>query len=278
MSSAAAAPMVPAPYRIRRARWETADTFTLELTPDGGGAPAPFAPGQFNMLYAFGVGEVPISIAGDPARPASLEHTTRVVGTVTRALGALARNAVVGVRGPYGSAWPLAEAEGHDLVLVAGGIGLAPLRPALHHIIAQRDRYGRVALVYGTRTPADLLYRREHEHWRSRGIDVLVTVDRAIGAWGGHVGVVTTLIRRAPFDAAFTLALVCGPEVMMRFTAAELGRRGVTADRIYFSLERNMKCAVGFCGHCQFGPRFLCKDGAVVRLDAVAGLLGVAEV
>jgi NAD(P)H-flavin reductase len=278
MSSRAASPMTPAPYRIRRARWETADTFTLELAAEGARQPPSFAPGQFNMLYAFGVGEVPISIAGDPARPERLEHTTRVVGTVTRVLGGLKRNAMVGVRGPYGSAWPLVEAEGHDLVLVAGGIGLAPLRPALLQIIARRERYGRVVLVYGTRTPADILYRREHEHWRARGIDVLITVDRAIGAWGGQVGVVTTLIRRAPFDAAFTLALVCGPEVMMRFAAAELRRRGITNERIHLSLERNMKCAIGFCGHCQYGPSFLCKDGAVMRLDAVARLLDLAEV
>ncbi|RPJ00737.1 MAG: Ni/Fe hydrogenase subunit gamma, partial [Chloroflexi bacterium] len=239
----------------------------------------PFAPGQFNMLYAFGVGEVPISISGDPQDAPSLRHTTRVVGSVTRALGRLQRGDTLGIRGPFGSAWPLAEAAGRDCLIVAGGIGLAPLRPVLYHLVAHRENYRRIVLLYGARTPADILYRRELEHWRGKfDLEIYVTVDRAESRWRGNVGVVTTLIGRAPFDPAGVVALVCGPEVMMRFTIMELERRGVAAERIYLSMERNMKCALGFCGHCLYGPTFICKDGPVFRFDRLAPWLGIAEV
>jgi NAD(P)H-flavin reductase len=165
------------------------------------------------------------------------------------------------------------------VVVVAGGIGLAPLRPVLLHLLAHRARYRRVALLYGTRTPLDIVYRRELERWRARfDVEVHVTVDHALGEdWHGHVGVVTTLISRATFDSARTTAMVCGPEVMMRFALLELERRGVGTERIYLSMERNMKCAIGFCGHCQYGPDFVCKDGPVFRYDHVASRFGKAE-
>ncbi|MCS7158086.1 MAG: FAD/NAD(P)-binding protein [Blastocatellia bacterium] len=263
-------PMEPRPYRIRRVQKETADTFTLELTPVNGTAAFSFAPGQFNMLYVFGVGEIPISISGDPEKPTTLVHTTRVVGTVTKAMRQLKRGDVLGVRGPFGSHWPVEEAEGSDVVIVAGGIGLAPLRPALYHILSRREKYGKVVLLYGARTPEDLLYRNELSRWRAQfDLEVYVTVDRATGGWRGNVGVVTTLIPRAPFDPLNAIAMVCGPEVMMRFTALELERRGVKADNIFLSMERNMKCAIGFCGHCQFGPTFVCKDGPVFRYSRI---------
>jgi NAD(P)H-flavin reductase len=176
----------------------------------------------------------------------------------------LKRGDQIGVRGPYGSHWPLTAAAGNDVVLVAGGLGLAPLRPALYQLLAHREQYGKVVLLYGTRTPADMLYRHELGHWRARfDVEVLITVDRAIRQWRGEVGVVTRLIPRAPFDPRNTIALVCGPEVMMRHAVLELQRRGVAAERIYLSLERNMKCAIGLCGHCQLGPVFVCKDGPV---------------
>lgn len=271
-------PMIPRQYRISRVRRETADTFTLELTPVQDEGTFSFAPGQFNMLYVFGVGEIPISISGDPANPRTVVHTTRVVGTVTRAMGTLKRGDVLGVRGPFGSHWPVEEAEGNDVVIVAGGIGLAPLRPALFYILSRREKYGRVVLLYGARTPEDILYRRELGRWRAQfDLDVYVTVDRATGGWRGNVGVVTTLIPRAPFDPLNTVAMVCGPEVMMRFTALELLKRGVGADNIFLSMERNMKCAVGFCGHCQFGPTFVCKDGPVFPYRRVKDLLAIWE-
>ena len=279
MTAAALNPMLPRPCRIRRVRQETHDTRTVELETEGGDDGVAFKPGQFNMLYVFGVGEVPLSLSGDPARPRRLVHTTRAVGAVTRALCELKPGTILGVRGPYGQPWPLERAVGRDVVLVAGGIGLAPLRPALYEIASHRRDFGTVVLLYGSRSPEDLLFRRELERWRaSSGLEVSITVDRAIGAWPGHVGVVTMQIPRASFDPANTVALVCGPEVMMRFTAEGLRQRGVGADRIFISMERNMKCAIGFCGHCQFGPSFICKDGAVFAYERVRRLLEMREI
>lgn len=267
--------MLPLPFGIKRVRRDTSDTFTLELAPANGAQLAPAAPGQFNMLYVFGVGEVPISISSAPGRP--LLHTTRAVGTVTRAMAKLKRGDAIGVRGPFGSSWPLEAARGKDVVIIAGGIGMAPLRGALLELMRHRKRYSRIVLIYGARTPADVLYERELEKLRERGLDLSITVDRAVGAWRGHVGVVTTLIPRAPFNPRDCVALMCGPEIMMRFATRELQKRGVPDDAIYLSLERNMKCAVGFCGHCQFGPEFICKDGPVLRYDRVARWLAIHE-
>jgi NAD(P)H-flavin reductase len=271
--------MLPHPYRVTRVRKETHDTFTLELAATNGVSEFPFTAGQFNMLYTFGVGEVPISISGDPSQPHTLVHTVRAVGTVTQALGQLKRGAVLGVRGPYGSHWPVEEAAGSDIVIVAGGLGLAPLRPALYSLLAQRHRYGRIVLLYGARTPQELLYQRELEKWRGRfDLDVEVTVDSATTGWHGHVGVVTTFIAKAPFDPFSTVAMVCGPEVMMRFTVLELHKRGVSTANIFISMERNMKCAVGFCGHCQFGPTFICRDGPVFRYHQIERFFGKREI
>jgi NAD(P)H-flavin reductase len=271
-------PMLPEPYRIQRLRHETDDTFTLELVPADGGKGVSFAPGQFNMLYVFGVGEVPISISSDPNSSPTLQHTTRVVGTVTKAMRRLKRGDRIGIRGPFGSHWPVEEVSGRDVVIVAGGIGLAPLRPALYQLMAERDKYRRIILLYGTRTPEDILYRRELERWRGKfDLEIYVTVDRASSGWRGNVGVVTTLIRRAPFDPSNAVAFVCGPEVMMRFTVMELEKRGIRPERTYVSMERNMKCAVGFCGHCQYGPVFICKDGPVFRFDRIEPIFGKVE-
>jgi NAD(P)H-flavin reductase len=271
-------PMVPVPFRIRAARQETHDAFTLELRPANGSAAFPFAAGQFNMLYVFGVGEVPMSITGDPRQTASLVHTIRNVGAVTAALAKLRRGSVLGVRGPFGSRWPVEDAAGKDVVIVAGGMGLAPLRPVVYRLLSDRANYGKVILLYGTRTPEDILYHGELAQWRSRlDLHVEVTVDRAPAVWRGTVGVVTTLIQKASFDPRRAVAMVCGPEVMMRFAARELEGRGVAASQIYVSMERNMKCAVGFCGHCQFGPRFICKDGPVFCYQSIASFLHIRE-
>jgi len=272
-------PMLPQLYRVQRVRREIPDTFTLELEPANGSDIPSFATGQFNMLYVYGVGEVPISISGNPAQPKPLVHTTRAVGTVTKAMRKLKPDDVIGVRGPFGSHWPIELAHGKDVVIVAGGIGLAPLRSAMYQIISQRELYGKVALLYGARTPADILYRRELEHWRGRfDLEVYITVDNATGDWHGSVGVVTKLIPRASFDPGNTVAFICGPEVMMRFTVKELEKRGVAVEHIYISMERNMKCAVGFCGHCQYGPNFVCKDGPVFQYSRVHNLFTKREI
>jgi len=271
-------PMLPRIARVRRRRRDGPDVWTLdvepEVTPD-----AAFAPGQFNMLTVFGVGEVPISFSGDPIRPGRLVHTVRSVGPVSTALTQLGPGEVVGLRGPFGVGWPMAEAIGRDVVVVAGGLGLAPLRPALYRLLAERSRFGKIVLLYGTRRPEEILFRRELEEWRRRlDIHVEVTVDHAVGDWYGQVGVVTTLIPRASFDPPNAIALVCGPEIMMRFATAALRDAGVAEEAIYVSMERNMKCAIGLCGHCQFGPVFVCRDGPVFRYDRIRSLLRVKEI
>lgn len=277
--AAPAAPLLPRPYRILRRQQDTSDTFTLELEPADGAASPAFLPGQFNMLTVYGVGEIPISICSDPAHPELIAHTTRVVGGVTAAMRRLAAGELIGVRGPFGTCWPAAEAAGQSVVIVAGGLGLAPLRPAIYQVLAQRERYGRVVLLYGTRSPADMLYRRELARWRARfDVEAHITVDRAVQPWRGEVGLVTRLIARAPFEPQSTLALVCGPEVMMDAAVRELEQRGVAPRQIFVSLERNMKCAIGLCGHCQLGPLFVCKDGPVFRYDRVKRFFELREV
>jgi NAD(P)H-flavin reductase len=267
---------LPAAFRVADKQRETGDTWTLRLEPEGAEIER-FAPGQFAMLYAFGVGEAPISISrigGDGA----VVHTVRAVGAVTNAICAAQPGDVVGLRGPFGTAWPVAEAEGRDVVLVAGGIGLAPLRPVVHALLTDRERYGAVSILYGGRSPAELLYVHELEGWRARfDVDVAVTVDVADASWHGQVGVVTRLIPRAAFDPATAVAMMCGPEVMMRFAAVALQDAGVGDDRIWLSLERSMTCATGHCGHCQVGPLFICKDGPVLRRDVVEPLMRVPE-
>jgi NAD(P)H-flavin reductase len=271
--------MVPELWRVRRLWWETDDTFTFELTPEDGRTKFHFLPGQFNMLYVFGVGEVPISVSGDPAKAERLMHTVRAVGPVTREMGSLKRGTQLGVRGPFGTCWPMEQALGKDILIIAGGIGLAPLRPVIYEVLAKRQIFGRVYLLYGARTPDDILYAQElPELMKEAKLQALVTVDRAGRDWTGNVGVVTTLIAKTQFDPGNALAMVCGPEVMMRFTLRELQKRGMRTDSVYISMERNMKCAVGFCGHCQFGPTFICKDGPVFRYDQIQHLLAIREV
>jgi NAD(P)H-flavin reductase len=279
VTAAASDPMIPRPHRIRRIQRETKDTFTFDLVPADNAAPISFAPGQFNMVYVTGVGEVPISISGDPDRPELLVHTIRAVGATTRALQKLKRGDQVGVRGPFGTRWPVDQAHGQDIVLVAGGIGLAPIRPVVYHVLRHRALYGRVVLLYGARTPHDILYARELRDWRGRfDAEVEVTVDRATIEWQGGVGVVTKLIQRSPFDPSSAVAMICGPEVMIRFASLALEKRGMTTASIHVSMERNMKCAVGLCGHCQLGPHFVCKDGPVFRYERIEPLFGLREV
>lgn len=271
-------PMLPKLYRVHSIQQETVDTWTLEIEPMDGGRCPRFQPGQFNMLYVFGVGEMAISISGDPSWRGSYIHTVRAVGTGTKAVCSLQPGDVLGVRGPFGTAWPSTELLGKDVIIVAGGIGLAPLRPTIYSVLADRNRYGRVALVYGARTPHDLLYTDELSRWRDRpDLNLGVTVDTAERGWFGNVGVVTTLIPKIQFDPTNAVAVICGPEIMMRFTIMELEKRGIARENIYISMERNMKCAVGLCGHCQLGAEFICKDGPVFRFDQMEGIFGKRE-
>lgn len=272
--------MTPTFLPMKRRVRETADVVTIDIPVEQlETAPARFKPGQFNMLYVFGVGEVPISISGDPAATDRVVHTIRAVGAVSEGLAKARRGEPIGVRGPFGSAWPIEESSGCDVLVIAGGIGLAPLRPALYDLIRERDRYGRVALLYGARSPDDLLYRREIDSWRRMPeLQVRVTVDRAGQDWVGDVGVVTKMLPKVRIDPIDTVALICGPELMIRLTATALEDMGVAAERIFVSLERNMKCAIGLCGHCQFGPHFICKDGPIFRFDRIKDILGLREI
>lgn len=271
-------PMLPLLARVRHHRHEVGDVWTLDIDLDGAPMPA-FVPGQFNMLSVLGVGEVPISMSGDPADASRLVHTVRAVGPVSQALTALRAGDPLGLRGPFGVGWPMDDAAGHDVIVLAGGLGLAPLRPALYRLLAERERYGKIWLYYGTRSPDDILFDQELHTWRSRfDFEVEVTVDHAPPSWRGNVGVVTTLIPRAGFDPVRTVALVCGPEIMMRFAITALRDAGMPDEFIYLSMERNMKCAIGLCGHCQFAPVFVCRDGPVFRYDRVAKFLALKEI
>ncbi len=271
--------MVPRVVRVQKRTRDLPGHATLELVSTDG-VPLPrYAPGQFTMLYVFGVGEIPVSISGDANDPSKLVQTVRSVGAVSEAVTQLKPGDMLGLRGPFGTAWPTDELAGQDVVIVAGGLGLAPLRPSIYHLLNSRDRFGRVVLLYGARGPEEILYRRQLETWRKRlDVQLEVTVDHAGADWRGHVGVVTKLIPRMSVDVANTTALVCGPEVMMRFAAAGLHDIGVSEASIWMSIERNMKCAVGLCGHCQFAGLFACKDGAVVRYDRVRRLMGMREI
>jgi NAD(P)H-flavin reductase len=267
--------MVPASYLVTNRRQETADTWTLELVPENGGVPTA-EPGQFTMLYAWGAGEVPISVSGVETG-GRLVQTIREVGAVTHKLCELEPGNSVGVRGPFGHGWPIEELAGADVVVVAGGLGLAPLRPAVRALLARRGQFGRLVLLYGARTPPDLLFRDELERWAAEGLDIQLTVDSADAGWNGAVGVVPKLVARAEFDVASAAALMCGPEVMMRFTALALADRGVLPDRTFVSLERSMKCGIGQCGHCQIGPTLVCLDGPVYTWAEMARWLSVRE-
>lgn len=264
--------MTPLRYRVADRRVDTADVVSLDLVPCGPSLAA-CSPGQFTMVYAFGVGEVPVSVSGGAG--GHIVHTVRAVGAVTQAICEAPVGSVLGLRGPYGQGWTLPD--GGDLVIVGGGIGLAPLRPLIYRAIAERDRFGTVDLLIGARTPNDLLFTGEYAEWRDAGIEVRVTVDQGDPQWPGPVGVVTGLLPRLALDRLRTTAYLCGPEVMIRIVAGALTDSGVAAQRIQVSLERNMRCGYGICGHCQLGSMIICRDGPVTGYTTAAPLMAVRE-
>jgi NAD(P)H-flavin reductase len=265
-------PLLPRPFVVRENRVEAPQTHTLLLEPSDGEA-LTFAPGQFTMIGRPGHAEIPISASGDADDPELLEHTIRAAGDASAALVDTQPGDVVLIRGPYGRGWDIADAEGGDVLIVAGGIGLAPLRPAILQVLAHRERYGRVTLVYGSRTPDQLIYPHQLEQWRGRfDVDVAVTVDSAASGWRGHVGLVTSLLPRE-LDAESTMAFVCGPEIMMRLSADALVDAQVPPGQVRISMERNMKCGIGLCGHCQVRELFVCVDGPVFGYQRVRPLL-----
>lgn len=271
--------MIPETVKVKKIFWETEDVFTMELVHEGEDKKEfHFKPGQFNMLYAFGVGESAISISSDSSKKSSLLHTIHKVGYVTNELSKLKRGDILGLRGPFGTSWPLEDAKGKDICIIVGGIGLAPLRPAIYHILKHRKQYGKITLYYGARTPRDILYTVELETWKKKhDIQLEVTVDRADSSWRGHIGVVTSLMNYVKLLPEKTRAMVCGPEIMMKYAVDELIKHGMSEKEIYVSLERNMKCALGFCGHCQYGPSFVCKDGPVFSFSKVTDIFEIKE-
>ena len=268
--------MVPASFEVVEKRQDTADVWTLELVADSA-EPLEFEPGQFTMLAAGGAGEVPISISGDPDKPERLVHTVKAVGLATEAICAAERGQVLSVRGPFGRPWPVDQVEGADVMIAAGGIGLAPLRSAILRLLAQRERYGRLLLLYSGRSPDELLFTDELREWSQRGFEVMVTVDAAGEDWDGHVGVVTRLVRHAKLEPGALVVMSCGPELMMRFLVAALAAQGIGSDRVYIAMERNMQCGIGRCGHCQLGPTLVCRDGSVYRWPEVSPWLAIRE-
>lgn len=272
------AAMAPVPYRVRGRVQENRITATLCLEPIADALQTP-QPGEFMMLYAFGVGEVAVSISGDPsATDGTITHTIRAVGAVSRALHNAQVGAVIGVRGPFGTTWGLAEAAGRDLVMVAGGVGLCPLRPAVLAALAHRKNYGQMVLIAGARSQGDFLFARDIDTWAADPhIELHLTVDVPVQGWSGEVGFVTKPLRRLALNPDRTTALLCGPEPMMRFAGEALLDKGVAASDIRVSLERNMQCGIGWCGHCQLGPLLLCLDGPIVGYDVVGPLLAVKE-
>lgn len=253
---------------------ESPTVFTLQLqfTDD---APYSYEPGQFNMLYLYGVGEVPISIVEENLETGALIHTIRAVGRVTDGLARLQSGDRIGLRGPFGRGWPLQAAEGRDVIIVTGGLGCAPSVSIIHHIISYRERYGRLTILQGVKHADDLIWREQYDAWAAfPDIEVLLAADIASHGWQGHVGLVTQLFDRVALDATESVGMLCGPEPMMNAAAHGLLERGMAADHIHLSMERNMQCAIGHCGHCQFGAQFVCRDGPVFTWPQVSHLLG----
>lgn len=270
-------PFLPERAVIRAIEPETPGVATFWLELENGSYPATYQAGQFSMLLALGLGEVAISISSVPGERRGIGHTIRFAGMVTRAIERFRPGAFLGLRGPYGTGWPLEQARGQDILVVAGGLGLAPLRPVIHTVLARRSEYGRLMLLYGSRQPSDLLYHREYAGWIRQGLEMLVTVDSADDTWSGHVGVVPPLLRHIGFDPTRTTVFTCGPEVMMRFTVYELLAHRLAPERIFLSIERNMQCGVGLCGRCQLGPFFVCKDGPVFAFNRIGHFLRQAH-
>lgn len=257
---------------------ESASVFSLKLrfTDPEVRRAYQYQPGQFNMLYCHGVGEVAISIVSDPTHDDLLDHTLRRVGRTTTALSLLTVGDRIGLRGPYGRGWPLDELRGRDVVVITGGLGCAPSVSVIHYILNRRAEFGWLTILQGVKHHNDLLWRERYEAWAQiPDTEVLLSADIGGALWPWHVGPVTGLFDRVTLTPGRTSVLLCGPEGMMLAAIREIGKRGIDDDAIWLSMERNMQCAVRQCGHCQLGPKFVCRDGPVFRYDEVRSLLGV---
>ena len=235
-----------------------------------------FAPGQFNMLYLMGVGEVPISIVSDPDDDNLYDHTIRAVGRVTRGMQALGPGDRIGVRGPYGRGWPLYEIRGRDVLIATGGLGCAPVVSIINYLLKRREQFGRLVIMQGVKHADDLIWREQYETWNAMAnTRVLLAADQSGPGWPWHTGMVTELLEQADLDMDSGLAMMCGPEGMMRAVIRALLERGMDEQQLWLSMERNMQCGFGQCGHCQLGGKFVCKDGPVFCYPEIKDLLGV---
>lgn len=274
--------MTPNPYLInpativeKKQEAENIVSFRLQLSDHHIRESFRFQAGQFNMVYAFGVGEVAISIVSDPDEREYLDHTIRVVGRTTRVIGDMNVGETLGIRGAFGQGWPMMEAKGKDILVVTGGLGCAPVVGAIDYMFRRRDQYGAIKILHGVKAPHDLLYRQRFDEWRNQpDTEVYLTSDEPGKTWHYHVGVVTELFEQLHLDPDRTLVMMCGPEIMMRVAVNILTHQGIRTAHMYVSLERHMECGIGLCGHCQLGPFFLCKDGPVMRFDHVMRFLG----
>ena len=256
---------------------ESADIFTLHTQFTDDSLPChTFHPGQFNMLYLYGVGEVAISISSDPAECSFLSHTIRAVGRVTRALQRLQVGDEIGIRGPYGKGWPLVATEGKDVLIVTGDLGCAPTVSVIKYILARRKHYGALTILQGVKHSQDFIYRKQYEKWQqSPNVFVHIAADEAGPHWPWGKGYVTDMIKPLSLNPNETIAMMCGPEMMMRAAIAALGKKGIPEEAMYLSMERNMECGIGQCGHCQYGGLFICKDGPVFAWPQVKDLFSV---
>jgi NAD(P)H-flavin reductase len=255
---------------------ETPTIFTLRLRYDWEVTqPYEFDPGQFNMVTLFGVGEIPISIVNDPQENTFFDHTIRVVGRVSDGLSKLQPGDRVGIRGPFGRGWPLARMKGKDILLITGGLGCAPLVSVIRYLMRRRDFYGRIHILQGVKHSSDLIWREQYEEWEKlRDVHILLAADVASKGWKGQQGMVTELINQISLRPQRTVALLCGPELMMLTAIANLRDLGLADGSIWFSMERNMQCGIGQCGHCQIGPHYVCQDGPVFNYSDLADFLG----
>ncbi|MCU0718736.1 MAG: FAD/NAD(P)-binding protein [Pirellula sp.] len=259
---------------IEEVRSETADvsTYRIRFQDDAIANKYRFQPGQFNMLYVPRCGESAISLSGGTDGNDML-HTIRFVGRVTNAIANLKTGDAIGVRGPFGVGWPVDACRGGNVILISGGLGLAPLRPMICEFTSNRSRYESITLLHGSRAPDQILFEDEFSEWRRHGIAIQLTVDRADDHWEETVGVVTSLLDRMPInDPSNTRVLICGPEIMMHYCALGSVQKGISEQSIWLSMERHMQCAAGLCGHCQWGETFVCRDGPVFRFDTIRHL------
>jgi NAD(P)H-flavin reductase len=262
----------PQPARILRAKQLTDLERMIEVQLTNG-RQLGHRPGQFVQVSVFGYGEAPISICSSPAKEGSFEMTVRNMGGLTSALHRAKEGDTIGIRGPFGNGFPMSCMQGMDCLMVAGGIGMAPLRSVIDTVLADREKYGQLIVLYGSRTPGDILFTDEIEAWKAdKRNQILVAVDREAPGWDGHVGVVTTLFPQVKVNPKGVAASLCGPPVMYRFVLAELHAMRVPENQIFLSLERRMKCGMGKCGHCQIDGRCVCIDGPVFTAEEARGI------